>query len=107
MLAEKNTEAQTIQEWQLCLDELKSELPTAEYSLWVAPIQAELVDADCLSLACPGHRALQYVQNSQVYSYLRKSVNRHFGNQTKNFYPTERSQARTAKTPSKCAPRQA
>lgn len=39
--------------WQQCLNRLQDELPSAEFSMWIRPLQAELSD-NTLTLYAPG-----------------------------------------------------
>nr|BET44331.1 MAG: chromosomal replication initiator protein DnaA [Candidatus Aschnera chinzeii] len=48
--------------WQQCLIKLQEELPAAEFSMWIRPLQADLID-NTLSLYAPNSFVLDWVKN--------------------------------------------
>ncbi|MGL5286887.1 chromosomal replication initiator protein DnaA [Aeromonas sp. RU39B] len=51
--------------WQQCLNRLQDELPSAEFSMWIRPLQAELSD-DTLTLYAPNRFVLDWVRDKYL-----------------------------------------
>ncbi|PSJ41311.1 chromosomal replication initiator protein DnaA [Zobellella taiwanensis] len=51
--------------WQQCLNRLQDELPSAEFSMWIRPLQAELGD-DTLTLFAPNRFVLDWVRDKYL-----------------------------------------
>ncbi|MEZ9630727.1 chromosomal replication initiator protein DnaA [Vibrio breoganii] len=57
--------------WTQCLQQLQEELPAAEFSMWVRPLQAEL-SGNTLTLFAPNRFVLDWVRDKYI-----NSINRH------------------------------
>ena len=51
--------------WQQCLNRLQDELPSAEFSMWIRPLQAELSD-NTLTLYAPNRFVLDWVRDKYL-----------------------------------------
>ncbi len=51
--------------WQQCLNRLQDELPSAEFSMWIRPLQAELGD-NTLTLFAPNRFVLDWVRDKYL-----------------------------------------
>ncbi|ART82431.1 chromosomal replication initiation protein DnaA [Oceanisphaera profunda] len=51
--------------WQQCLNRLQDELPSAEFSMWIRPLQAEL-DENTLTLSAPNRFVLDWVRDKYL-----------------------------------------
>lgn len=51
--------------WQQCLNRLQDELPSAEFSMWIRPLQAELED-NTLTLFAPNRFVLDWVRDKYL-----------------------------------------
>ena len=51
--------------WQQCLNRLQDELPSAEFSMWIRPLQAEL-DDNTLTLSAPNRFVLDWVRDKYL-----------------------------------------
>ncbi|ART80513.1 chromosomal replication initiator protein DnaA [Oceanisphaera avium] len=51
--------------WQQCLNRLQDELPSAEFSMWIRPLQAEL-DNNTLTLSAPNRFVLDWVRDKYL-----------------------------------------
>ncbi|MGO1246779.1 MAG: chromosomal replication initiator protein DnaA [Oceanisphaera sp.] len=51
--------------WQQCLNRLQDELPSAEFSMWIRPLQAELGD-NVLTLFAPNRFVLDWVRDKYL-----------------------------------------
>ncbi|QXO17377.1 MULTISPECIES: chromosomal replication initiator protein DnaA [Vibrio] len=56
--------------WLQCLQQLQEELPAAEYSMWVRPLQAELND-NTLTLFAPNRFVLDWVRDKYINNINR------------------------------------
>ncbi|EKO3993693.1 chromosomal replication initiator protein DnaA, partial [Vibrio fluvialis] len=56
--------------WLQCLQQLQEELPAAEFSMWVRPLQAELND-NTLTLFAPNRFVLDWVRDKYINNINR------------------------------------